>query len=579
MTKQTQWRWLPPLLLSAIFLLYLFTRLPSVGLIDSSEISLGCHYLNILHPTGYPLFTLLGRLFSLLPVGTVHHRLTALTGMLTISALGLFFLIGKRLNCHPLTTTAIVLLLGISPPVWSVSTDVEVYSLTLFISALLWLTIVEIERPNIILIFAYLAGLILTNHLTGIWTVIGATTTLTLAKRRHLIKSIPWLIPIFLIGLSPYLMLIIRARAQPLIAWGNPINMERLLWHITGRQYQVWMFTLPFASVLKNLKSGLFLLAHTLGYLLIPAVIYGWYVLIRKNLPLAIGLTTTIILTILYSANYAIPDIEAYYLPAVIALGVITTVGINYLLVRYGKKIHLLGIIPLAMGIINFPVQNKGDNWVAYDQAVNTLRSADTNGIIITDWWDIYAPALYIQKIEKVRTDVCIIDKELLRRTWYFDFLKKKYPWLIENSRYELQAYLKHLYRFEYKKPFDPSAIQKCYIALLRSFIINNPTRPAYTTFPPDANNDARELWAGFNPIPVGILFQMRIDTVIPQFNYHRLTIRIPRFGVDHRTRINLDRYQMFVRWREKILKERHRLAEAQHLKNWYQTQFINYHR
>ncbi len=579
MNQQKQWRWLPPLSLFALFLLYTFTRLPSVGLIDSGEISLGCYQLNILHPTGYPLFTLLGRIFSLLPVGTVHHRLTTLTGMLTISALGLFFLIGKRLNCHPLTTTTVVLLLGISTPVWSVSTDVEVYSLTLGISALLWLTIVEIERPNIILIFAYLAGLILTNHLTGTWTVIGATTTLILIKRRHLSRSLLWLIPVFLLGLSPYLTLLIRAQAQPLISWGNPVNIERLLWHITGRQYRVWMFTLPFASVLKNIKSGLLLLLHTFGYLLIPAVIYGWYILIRKNLPLAIGLTTTIILTIIYSANYAIPDIEAYYLPAVVALGIITIFGINSLLVRYGKKIHLLGIIPLAMAIVNFRVQNKSDNWVAYDQAVNTLQSADTNGIIITDWWDIYSPALYLQEIEKVRTDVCIIDKELLRRTWYFDFLKKKYPWLIENSRYELQTYLKHLYRFEYKKPFDPVAIQNCYITLLRSFVINNPTRSAYTTFPPDADNDARELWSGFNPVPVGILFQMRTDTVIPRFNYHQLTVRIPRFGIDERTRINLERYQVFVRWRQTILKEQHRFAEAQQLENWYQTQFLNLYR
>ena len=55
------------LVVPAVAGVYFFTLAPRVGLIDSGELAMGCHFLNILHPTGYPLYTVLGRLASLFP--------------------------------------------------------------------------------------------------------------------------------------------------------------------------------------------------------------------------------------------------------------------------------------------------------------------------------------------------------------------------------------------------------------------------------------------------------------------------------------------------------------------------------
>ena len=60
-----------------VFAVYLVTLSPTVGLIDSGELAAGCHLLNILHATGYPLYTMLGRVASLVPLASRTIRVTA----------------------------------------------------------------------------------------------------------------------------------------------------------------------------------------------------------------------------------------------------------------------------------------------------------------------------------------------------------------------------------------------------------------------------------------------------------------------------------------------------------------------
>ncbi len=66
----------------ASFLLYLSTLAPSVVTIfdDSLEFQLVTYQLGIAHPTGYPLYTLLGKLFTLIvPAGNIAYRVNLMS--------------------------------------------------------------------------------------------------------------------------------------------------------------------------------------------------------------------------------------------------------------------------------------------------------------------------------------------------------------------------------------------------------------------------------------------------------------------------------------------------------------------
>jgi hypothetical protein len=563
------WVWL---VVPFVFAVYLLTLSPTVGLIDSGELATGCYLLNILHPTGYPLYTMLGRLATFVPVAMVVNRVAVLSAVLATCGVGLLLLLGLRLGVSRSVAGANALLLGFSFPVWAVAVDVEVYSLTLVLVLLLWLAIESADRGGPLLVLAYLAGLALTNHMSVASTVLGVALTVALAYRRGLVRRIPVLALLFLLGVSPYLFLVLRARAGPLFAWGNPYNFERFYWHVTGKQYQVWMFSQSFSEVMHNAGRGAALLARSFVYILVPVVFYGAVLLFRQRRRLAIGLAVSAVVAFAYAVNYSIPDIESYYLPCLVAFAVFGMVGLDGLARRVGKWRHAAWLAGVLALLLNFRVAGKQGDYVACDAAMNTLRSSEQNATIITDWWDVYSPVFYLQHVEHVRPDVCIIDKELVRRSWYFDYLSRAYPWLVERSRLEIDSYRLYLDQFEQGRLKDPAEIQRRYIALLESFITRSPERPAYTTYDVDAGLDARQMLVGVPREPVGLLFQMRNDTALSEFDYRELAVRLPRIKPDERTRAVLDRYRYFVMRRAQALATARHQGEIQPLLGWYES-------
>ncbi len=570
------------------FAVYIFTLSPAVGLIDSGELAAGCYMLNILHPTGYPLYTMLGRLACLVPAAMVANRVAVLSAVLAACGVGLLLLLGLRLGVSRSVAGASALLLGFSFPVWAVSVDVEVYSLTLVLVLLLWLGAESADRGGPLLILAYLAGLALTNHMSAASAVLGTALTVILAYRRELARRIPVLLLMFLLGVSPYLFLVLRAKAGPLFAWGDPYNLERLYWHVTGKQYQVWMFSESFGEATSNAGRGAALLARSFVYVLIPIVFYGAARLFRQRRNLAIGLALSAVVAFAYAVNYSIPDIESYYLPCLVALAVFGMVGLEGLMSSVDRRMsnagpaartivrHMPWLAGILALLLNFRVAGKQGDYVAYDQAMNTLLSAEQDAIIITDWWDVYSPVFYLQHVEHVRPDVCMIDKELLRRSWYFKYLAQAYPWLVERSATEIAQYREYLDQFEHNRLRDAGEIQRRYVAMLASFVTRNPERPAYTTFEADAGADAKQLLPGVARVPVGLLFQMRSDTLVPEFDYSGLRIRVPPRQPDMRTRASLERYRFFLTRRAQMLAARGRGVEVKKLVDWYQSSRVS---
>ncbi len=551
---------------------YLVTLSPTVGLIDSGELAAGCYLLNILHSTGYPLYTVLGRLSTLVPLGMVVNRVAVLSAVLAACGVGLMLLLGLRLGVSRTVAGATALLVGLSIPVWSVAVDVEVYSLTFVLVALLWLAAESAERGGPLLVLSYLAGLSLTNHMSAASAVLGVLLAVLIVYRGEFLRRLPALVAVFLLGLSPYLYLVLRTRAGPLFPWDNPSTLNGFMRHVTGKEYQLFMFSQSWGEVARNSARGAVLLARTFVYVLVPVVFYGAVILFRRRKRLAIGLAVSAVAAFAYAVNYSIPDIESYYLPCLVALAVFVMIGLEDMARRVGEWRHaiwLAGVLPLAL---NFQIAGKQGDYVAYDQAMNTLRSAGQNATIITDWWDIYAPLLYLQHVEHVRPDVCVIEKGLAGRSWYFDYLSRAYPWLAERSRSEIESLRPLLEAYEHGRLKDPTGIRPRYVTLLESFIGRSPERPAYTTYEVDAGPESRLMLAGVPREPVGLLFQIRADSVLPGFDYTTLVVRLPRHRLDARLQAVFGRYRYFVWVRAQALLAAGRADEAEALLDWYRS-------
>jgi len=149
-----RWRRLGPrFVLLALWPVYWLTMSFAVGEADTFEFQVVAPQLGIAHPTGYPLYLLLGKLFTLLPIGdSVAGRLNfASTVYATLAAIVVFRLALELLR-RPLPALVGAVALGLTPIFWSQAIIAEVYALhALIVAAALWLMVrlnLEYRRPT-----------------------------------------------------------------------------------------------------------------------------------------------------------------------------------------------------------------------------------------------------------------------------------------------------------------------------------------------------------------------------------------------------------------------------------------------
>src|SRR4051812_40668088 len=82
---------------AVVLLLYLVTLAPSTAMWDTSEYITAAYTLGLPHPPGNPLFVLLGRVFSVLPIAkTIAVRINVLAAICSAVSAGMWFLITER---------------------------------------------------------------------------------------------------------------------------------------------------------------------------------------------------------------------------------------------------------------------------------------------------------------------------------------------------------------------------------------------------------------------------------------------------------------------------------------------------
>lgn len=145
---------------------YILTLAPGVLGGDSGELQYIPYILGVAHPTGYPLYTLLGWLWThLVIVGNVAYRMnlfSALAGALTV---GVLYLIIYHLTAQHVPAVVAALFLAFSPTFWFEAIIAEVYTLNLLFMALCLLLLLRWQEGKTKLeLLAFTYGLSLTHH-------------------------------------------------------------------------------------------------------------------------------------------------------------------------------------------------------------------------------------------------------------------------------------------------------------------------------------------------------------------------------------------------------------------------------
>ena len=90
---------------------YLFTLCPTVYVGDSGELITAAYTTGVPHPPGYPLFCILGKLISFLPIGTIAFRMNLMSSLFGAVALFVFYIfLTSKIRMQKIIAFGVVLL-------------------------------------------------------------------------------------------------------------------------------------------------------------------------------------------------------------------------------------------------------------------------------------------------------------------------------------------------------------------------------------------------------------------------------------------------------------------------------------
>ena len=590
-----------------VFIIYLLTLAPSVMQIDSGELAAVQATLGIAHPTGYPLFTILGYFFLELPL-PFSKILQANLFSALCCALALFFFMKSAallLNLEPagihsnvkekkkkskpeikkavpaLTEwdkIAVIIIssffIAFNATFWQLSVSIEVYSLQALLFALIIFFAVRLyssEKPAL-KDFLYLSALTafgFTNHMTTLLLVPGLLY-LFFAKlgftKETVKKGLLMLSVFFGIVITVYSYLLIRSSQNPLLNWGNPYNIENFIRHVSGKQYQVWMFSSIEAAKaqLGNYISGLPIVFAYIPLLFSAAGLVSLFKLDKRLFAFFI---ISYLFSVLYTINYSIHDIESYFLLSYMILSVFALYGLAKILILVKSRFKnaclsyaALTVPAVFMFFLNYSKADSSGIYIYEDYTKTILNSVPENSIIFSYQWDYFiASSYYFSKVENFRKDVTVIDKELLRRSWYYKQLENNSPDVVKNIKPEINSFLDALKPFEQDKTYNPETLEYFYQAIMTKLISENIKSRNYFIGPELVDGEMKsgqfKLPQGCSLVPYGLLFK-----VVKGTGY------VPGPPLDFRIRIpeELNNYTTFIYNQLGIMLTRRALYEIQ---------------
>lgn len=453
------------------------TCYPTITWWDSAEYATAAICLGNPHPPGSLLLTLIGWLFTELPLGIsdilslnlLAGLMAAVTGgmvvVISIRLLEITYLsrFEERVSAYTWATLAGAVLgslaFTLGETAWLYAVKFTPYILTvLFTSLLLWAALGwwrnadRAEAFRWLFLIGLLIGLDFSVHRTNAVLLPGLFLWILILKPATLASIRSWLTGAvgLLIGLSLHLLIIPIAARHPFINGGNPETWTRFWDYVSLRQLggsflvkffprkgdfwsdQVGDFFEAFAANFFT-TDGLWII----GWLPLLLGLLGLVLLWQRRRRLAIAYLTLFLMTIVVTVVYFnIPadffrSLHRHYLPCLLLFSVLIVYGAGSLAAMAwrssgGKQpvatalaAILLLAVPVSQAARNYRAVDGSRNYFAYDFAQSMFAGLEPNAILFVCGDNDTFPLWFLQVTEKARPDITVLNTSLLNTPWY----------------------------------------------------------------------------------------------------------------------------------------------------------------
>jgi hypothetical protein len=471
--------------------LYLVTLAPTITWAhhgaDGGDLITAAYVLGVPHPPGYPAYVTLGHLFAQWPIGDVAYRLNLMSAICMALAAALttcgIIQVTPTLSLPRFTREGIAMLGGLSfaaaPMVWGQATIAEVHALNaLYVAAIVCLLAPRLFRhqpvPTYQLALTFFVwGLSLGNLIT----IVALVPLTFLAARRSLVthhSHLPWravpgslvsrhsspvtphsslvthyslLIISFLLGLSIYWLVPLRAATHPPIDWGNATTPANFIAHVTAALYRGYAFGVPLGEYPMRavaLAQSLVAQFGWIGVLLGASGLRRVLINSKAQTTNIVALALTLAAYMIFALGYNTTDSDLYLIPVwlfgawAIAFG--SLAASEWIISRINDRqptrnpmgfslplsafiLLLIALVPGLTIAANYPAMNLRDDRAAENFARAILARAPANAILITHS-DAHTFTLwYYRLVEGQRPDTAIVDARLAGIAWYDQML------------------------------------------------------------------------------------------------------------------------------------------------------------
>jgi hypothetical protein len=418
----------PVLAIACAAVAYACTLAPSVGAGDSGELILAANALGVPHPPGYPLWTLLARLATLLPWGEVAWRVNALSAALASLGAGLFYFLARRVGLRALGAGIATALYAGSTIVWGIAVETEVYALVAIFFLLLALFAFRARSAHTAgvrsdALFFFTAGLSILVHQTLLFpaAILGGWVLARRASPRRAAVAACWT----LLGASLVLFLPIRWAAHPAFFWGGEAGWRGVMDGLLRRSYgAIRQNPLSASLALDELLAIGLCLVRALG---IPGALLvlggAWRGGRSRGQTRIVAAASGSIAVALLSLVAFTPDAEhvaqiaPFLIPVVASAAVLAGAGVDAILARGSKWYRrsaagMVAALVLATLVSHGRECDRSEFRLAERYGRDLFRDLPADAILIVDGDNETFLAAYASRMEGVRPDVTLIHRK-----------------------------------------------------------------------------------------------------------------------------------------------------------------------
>lgn len=419
-----------------LFAIYAAGACRTIYVGDSGELVTAVAVLGIPHPSGYPLYVLLGKLWTLIvPVGSIALRMSLFSAACSAVAAVLVWRLGRAIGLRAPSALLGSLLFAFGPSFWAEANVQRVYGLgaCFVVGALLlaWRWSLSGDLRHLALAFA-VCGLGATNHTFMAVEAFALALFVPIAEPALIKRPLRLLAACaaFLPGLAVYLYLPLRSRANPRLDWGDPESFTAMLDVITRKGFweRRWIEgpgdLLPIGV---DFVRGLAIETAWVGALLALVGVAAWF---RGRVgtsgvapPPARSRRFVLLLFLVMLGNLAALALHGsrsdifiwhrYDIPSYAIMGILAGVGLEALLALLARIPRAFAwgalALPLVMLVTGWGAHDRSRYRIGEDYSETVLSSVTPGAHLIAEDDNILFTLMYLHIAEGRRADVDLI--------------------------------------------------------------------------------------------------------------------------------------------------------------------------